>query len=158
MKYFKCILVLIVLFFFYKTMNQRKEPFALKNDHANPEKAGSIRRHNSPEDYSYLLLDMQTLGKCSLTKRNISKHLTHVKPNPEKAGSLPHRLTNYTDGIEIVSNLPSIDRDDFNRFPVYKHKKRKFPPIEQTKYYPYESILKPKLKKNSEPKPANLRE
>ena len=158
MKYFKCILVLVVMFVFYKVSSKVKETFVSKKDHSNPEKAGSIQQYNNVEDYSYRLLDMKTKAQCSLTKRNLAKYLTHVDPNPEKAGSLPHRLTNYADGVEVVSKLPSIDRDDFKRFPVYKHKKRKFPPIEQTNYYPYESILKPKLKKNTEPKPANLRE
>ena len=158
MKYFKCILVLLVLFLFYKMSYQLKEPFIPTQEDVNPEKAGSIDLYNDIEDYSYQLLDMKTTAKCPLTKRNLAKYLMYIEPNPQKAGSLSYRKINYVDGIQVVSNLPSIDRDDFKRFPIYKHKKRKFPPIEQTNYYPYESILKPKLKKNSEPKASNQRE
>ena len=67
MKYFKCILVLVVVFMFYIVSSKVKETFVSKKDHSNPEKAGSIQQYNHVEDYSYRLLDMKTKAQCSLT-------------------------------------------------------------------------------------------
>mgnify|MGYP001166339647 CR=1 FL=1 len=131
--------VIILLFLSVVHLYKHKESFN------GSVKAGAIQKRYDPNDYDYMLLGLKTFVRCPRKDRNLYKSLKHHDPQPEKAGSLQHNKINYTDGIPTVSILPSIDRDDFNRFPKYKHKKRKFPPIEQTNYYPYESIL-PKIK------------
>jgi len=109
-------------------------------------KAGSIHINHPKDDYTYKLLGMQTTSVCPTKGRNLSEGIKHHDPQPHKAGSLDFKKMNYTDGIETVNSLPSIDRDDFKRFPTFRHKKRKFPPIEKTSYYPYETILSKKKK------------
>ena len=51
--------------------------------------------------------------------------IKYHKPVPEKAGSIQFNKKNYTDGIPIVSSLPGIDRDDFQRFLINWSKKFK---------------------------------
>ena len=135
----KCILILLFLLVLIK-LSKRKESFD------GSIKAGAIKMYRDPDDYDYQLLSVKTKALCATKDRNISKALKHHKPDPMKAGSLEFDKANYTDRIPTVNSLPSIDRDDFNRFPRFKHKKRKFPPIEKTSYYPYESILSTKNK------------
>jgi hypothetical protein len=135
----KCILILLFLLVLIK-LSKRKEPFT------GSRKAGAIQMYRDPDDYDYRLLGVKTKALCATKDRNLSNALKHHKPDPKKAGSLDFDKVNYTDGIKTVSLLPSIDRDDLNRFPKFKHKKRKFPPIEKTSYYPYENILSTKKK------------
>lgn len=133
----KCILILLFLLFLIKLSN-KKESFIGST------KAGAIQIHRDPDDYDYRLLGVKTIARCSPKDRNLSNALKHYNPLPERAGSIDFDKRNYTDGIKTLSMLPSIDRDDLNRFPKFKHKKRKFPPIEKTNYYPYENILSKK--------------
>lgn len=135
----KCILILLFLLVLIK-LSKRKEPFT-------GSKAGSIQIYRDSDNYNYQLLSVKTKALCSTKDKNLSNALKHHKPDPIKAGSLEFYKANYTDGIPTVNSLPSIDRDDFNRFPRFKYKKRKFPPIEKTNYYPYESILSTKKNK-----------
>ena len=134
----KCILILLFLLVLIK-LSKRKESFT-------GSKAGAIKMYRDPDDYDYQLLSVKTKALCSTKDRNLSNALKYHKPDPMKAGSLEFDKANYTDRIPTVNSLPSIDRDDFNRFPPFKYKKRKFPPIEKTSYYPYESILSTKNK------------
>jgi len=146
----KCILVFVILFL---TLFPRRltEHFGVPSIiESNPMKAGSIQIIHPKDDYTYRLLGMQTNSVCPMKGRNLSEGIKHHNPRPEKAGSLNFEKMNYTDGIPTVSSLPSIDRDDFKRFPTFKHKKRRFPPIEKTSYYPYETIL-PKKKTKKKP-------
>jgi hypothetical protein len=142
----KCILVFIIVFLTFVPW-KRKEHFLVPNNiQSDPEKAGSIKKYHTKDDYSYRLLDMHTKEMCYKDLRNLSDSIKHHKPDPRNAGSLPLE-GEYTGRISTVSSLPSIDRDDFKRFETFKHKKRRFPPIEKTNYYPYETILPKKRKK-----------
>jgi len=132
-------------------MKDKREPFLVPlKIQSFPEKAGSINIKHRKDDYDYRLLDVTTRARCPRKGRNLSSAIKHHQANPEKAGSIKdYNRQKYTDGIPIVSSLPSIDRDDFIKFPVYKYKKRQFPPVEKTNYYPYlpYEIILPKPKK-----------
>lgn len=150
MKFLKYFLIILLLFTFVITTRKQIETFLNpKNIQTNSVKAGAIPIYHDPDDYDYRLLGIKTKAICSRKDRNLSNAIKYHKPIPEKAGSIQFNKKNYIDGIPTVSSLPGIDRDDFQRFPTFKYKKRKFPPIEKTNYYPYESIL-PKKKKQSQ--------
>lgn len=149
MKSLKCILVILLVGTFVLSFLNQVENFQNTN---NSVKAGAIQMYHDPDDYDYRLLGIKTTERCALKDRNLSNSLKHHDPDPTKAGSIQYNKQRFTDGVPIVNTLPSIKRDDFNTFPRFKYKKRKFPPVEKTQYYPYESILKPKKETKKKPK------
>jgi hypothetical protein len=147
MKSLKCILVILLVVTFILSFLKKVEHF---QNTRNSVKAGAIQMYHDPDDYDYRLLGIKTIERCARKDKNLSKALKHHNPDPTKAGSIQYNKQRFTDGIPIENTLSSIDKDDFVTFPKFKYKKRKFPPVEKTDYYPYESILKPKTKEIKE--------